>query len=114
MSAINRSLRSVATKNVRLQSRTIRAPTLALSAATARRSIPATTRLTAARFSTMSPLQSGAPAPAGKREYDPEIKDIASFVHNTPIDSPLAVSCVLLFLKPRMLGKAGNRIHETD
>lgn len=40
----------------------------------------------------MSPLQSGAPPPPQAREYDPEIKDIASYVHNTPIDSDLAVS----------------------
>lgn len=39
----------------------------------------------------MSPLQSGAPPPAQAREYDPEIKDIASYVHNTPIQSDLAV-----------------------
>jgi 2-methylcitrate dehydratase len=40
----------------------------------------------------MSPLQSGAPPPPQAREYDPEIKDIASYVHNTPINSDLAVS----------------------
>jgi hypothetical protein len=39
----------------------------------------------------MSPLQSGAPPPPQAREYDPEIKDIASYVHNTPITSDLAV-----------------------
>ncbi len=39
----------------------------------------------------MSPLQSGAPATPQVREYDPEIKDIASYVHNTPIKSDLAV-----------------------
>jgi hypothetical protein len=26
-----------------------------------------------------------------KREYDPEIKDMANYIHNTPIDSELAV-----------------------
>jgi hypothetical protein len=39
--------------------------------------------------------------PTEGREYDPEIKDIASYVHNTPIDSELAVSlsnCCLLLL----------------
>jgi 2-methylcitrate dehydratase len=29
---------------------------------------------------------------SGPREYDPEIKDIANYVANTPIDSELAVS----------------------
>lgn len=32
--------------------------------------------------------------PTQGREYDPEIKDIASYVHNTPIDSELAVSAL--------------------
>jgi 2-methylcitrate dehydratase len=40
----------------------------------------------------MSPLQTGAPPPLQARDYDPEIKDIASYVHNTPITSELAVS----------------------
>lgn len=40
----------------------------------------------------MSPLQSSAPPSQQAREYDPEIKDIASYVHNTPINSDLAVS----------------------
>jgi 2-methylcitrate dehydratase len=39
----------------------------------------------------MSKLQSNAPPSQVAREYDPEIKDIASFVHNTPIESDLAV-----------------------
>lgn len=30
--------------------------------------------------------------PAAAREYDPEIKDIADYVANKPIDSDLAVS----------------------
>ena len=40
----------------------------------------------------MSGLKGAAAAPAGKREYDPEIKDIASYVHSHKIDSELAVS----------------------
>ena len=32
-------------------------------------------------------------APAEARDYDPEINDIASYVHNKPIDSDLAVRC---------------------
>jgi len=43
-------------------------------------------------FSTMLPRQSGTPAPAQVREYDPEITDIASYVHHTPITSDLAVN----------------------
>ncbi|KMU78485.1 2-methylcitrate dehydratase [Coccidioides immitis RMSCC 3703] len=38
----------------------------------------------------MSALQSAAPAPAGPREYDPEIKDMASYIHKYNVDSDLA------------------------
>jgi 2-methylcitrate dehydratase len=38
----------------------------------------------------MAPLQSGAPPLPQAREYDPEIKDIASYIHHTPIESDLA------------------------
>jgi 2-methylcitrate dehydratase len=40
----------------------------------------------------MTARQSPAPAAATPRDYDPEIKDIASYVHNYRIDSNLAVS----------------------
>lgn len=40
------------------------------------------------KFSTMSPLQA---APVLEREYDPEIKDMADYVHNYKVDSELAV-----------------------
>lgn len=39
----------------------------------------------------MSSLKSGAPVVPSTREYDPEIRDIASYIHNTKIDSELAV-----------------------
>ena len=42
-------------------------------------------------FSVMATLKSNAPAMAGVREFDPEIKDMASYVHNYKIDSDLAV-----------------------
>ena len=32
------------------------------------------------------------PMPSEGRGYDPEIKDIADYVHNKPVDSELAVS----------------------
>lgn len=38
----------------------------------------------------MTAAHSAAPPPAGERAYDPEIKDMASYVHNYKIDSPLA------------------------
>lgn len=39
----------------------------------------------------MTSLKSAAPPVQSKREYDPEITDIASYMHNTAIDSELAV-----------------------
>lgn len=39
----------------------------------------------------MTSLKSAAPPVSGKREYDPEIKDIANYIHNVSIDSELAV-----------------------
>ena len=50
------------------------------------------------RLSTMSGLKGAAAALGGKREYDPEIKDIASYVHNHEIDSELAVSDFLMIV----------------
>lgn len=44
----------------------------------------------AAQFSTKPALMSSAPPPSGPREYDPEIKDMASYIHNYKIDSDLA------------------------
>lgn len=40
----------------------------------------------------MSVLNSDAPAAIGGRQFDPEIKDMASYIHNYKIDSDLAVS----------------------
>ena len=39
----------------------------------------------------MVSLKSDAPAVAGVREFDPEIKDMANYIHNYKIDSDLAV-----------------------
>jgi 2-methylcitrate dehydratase len=91
MSALNRGVRT-ATRNLRLpalQPRALRAP---LTIASRAKSGAPTRSATFKKFSTMSPLQSGAPPPPQAREYDPEIKDIASYVHHTPIESDLAVS----------------------
>ena len=95
MSAFSRNLCSTASRTVRqriaLSSRTVRPiaikPTASSFAAIAAPRVPSST----ARFGTMTALRSAAPPVTGKREYDPEIKDVASYVHNTPIDSELAV-----------------------
>ena len=39
----------------------------------------------------MTTLNSQVQQKLSKREYDPEIKDMADYIHNTPIDSELAV-----------------------
>lgn len=39
----------------------------------------------------MAALRSGAPATTTVREFDPEIKDMASYIHNYKIASDLAV-----------------------
>lgn len=39
----------------------------------------------------MSALNSSAPSQAPVREHDPEIKDMASYIHNYKVNSDLAV-----------------------
>jgi len=86
------AIRSVRTAP-RLIPKAIRAPLAYTSRASfAGARIPFNKLAQFSKFSTMSPLQSGAPPPPQAREYDPEIKDIASYVHHTPINSDLAVS----------------------
>ncbi|KAL2828155.1 MmgE/PrpD family-domain-containing protein [Aspergillus cavernicola] len=52
------------------------------------------------RFSTMASLQSAAPIPAAaQKDYDPEIKDMADYIHNYKLDSDLAFDTArLVFL----------------
>ncbi|PKY06762.1 2-methylcitrate dehydratase [Aspergillus campestris IBT 28561] len=51
------------------------------------------------RFSTMSALQSAAPAAPSNRPYDPEIKDMAEYVHKYNVNSDLAYDTArLVFL----------------
>lgn len=46
----------------------------------------------ASRFSTMAARQSAAPSVQGDKSYDPEIKDMATYIHEYNVDSDLAVS----------------------
>lgn len=104
MSAVNRGLRQ-ATRSLRLHRacpQSALRPLSALKNAAAPLSVAATH--TRSSFSTMASLQSAsaaAPSPSAGKGYDPEILDIASYVHNKPIDSELAVSgeffCSLFF-----------------
>ncbi|TVY40735.1 2-methylcitrate dehydratase, mitochondrial [Lachnellula subtilissima] len=116
MSAIQRSIRTAASKNINLRlpfPARSRAPLAPLSTFTAARASPRTTTPTLKQFSTMSPLQSGAPPPPQAREYDPEIKDIASYVHHTPINSDLAFDTArFVFLDTLGCGLEGLRFKE--
>ena len=47
-------------------------------------------------FSTMTMLQSHATTSIDIRDYDPEIKDMASYVHTHKIDSDLAVRFIFV------------------
>lgn len=89
MSAVNRSLRTV-TRRLAVPRRST--PVTAGFA----RGFNAATRTpgaAAASFSTSARKMAGvAPPMDGNPVYDPEIKDIADYVHNKPIDSELAVS----------------------
>jgi 2-methylcitrate dehydratase len=91
MSAINRGLRAASVQTLRYARAAPAFKGNSFKAInTFSRSTPSAVKTTA--FSTMSKLQSGAPPAPTTREYDPEIVDIASYVHNTPIESDLAVS----------------------
>ena len=46
----------------------------------------------ALQFSTMTAYQSAAPAAPTDKSYDPEIRDMANYIHEYKIDSDLAVS----------------------
>ncbi|KAL2841437.1 MmgE/PrpD family-domain-containing protein [Aspergillus pseudoustus] len=51
------------------------------------------------QFSTMASLQSAAPIPAAAQKgYDPEIKDMADYIHNYNVDSDLAFDTARLVL----------------
>lgn len=68
----------------------------------------------------MTSLKSAAATPAGPREFDPEITDMASYIHNYKIDSELAVSFAsslrFILRDDKALGKlnANNETHGTS
>jgi 2-methylcitrate dehydratase len=91
MSAFSRNLCSTASRTLRQRSGVITRAIRPIALRTAQTNSSTPRTATAASFSTMSALKSAAPPVASKREFDPEIKDIANYVHNTAIDSELAV-----------------------
>ncbi|RKF80156.1 2-methylcitrate dehydratase, mitochondrial [Golovinomyces cichoracearum] len=65
------------------------------------------------QFSTMSTWLSNAPSPKKVQQYDPEILDIANYVHNTPINSELALDTARLVLLDTIgCGLEGLRFQE--
>ncbi|KAH8819006.1 MmgE/PrpD family-domain-containing protein [Xylogone sp. PMI_703] len=116
MSTLNRGVRR-ASQNLRLsslQSRAVRGSPLALLPAVRTSKFHSVVPSSSFKqFSTMSALRSGAPPPPQAREYDPEIKDIASYVHHTPIDSDLAFDTArFVFLDTLGCGLEGLRFKE--
>ncbi|EMD69020.1 hypothetical protein COCSADRAFT_105062 [Bipolaris sorokiniana ND90Pr] len=90
MSAFSRNLCSTASRSLRSRASVVTRATRPI-ALRAFPSLPITSRAVAASsFSTMTTLKSEVKQALAKREYDPEIKDMASYIHNTPIDSELA------------------------
>ncbi|KAL1953324.1 hypothetical protein VTO42DRAFT_3004 [Malbranchea cinnamomea] len=94
MSVANPVLRRLSSRAPRsLSLNRLATPAASLRASTLRLSSPSLAHSKSARssFSTMAALNSAAgPTTAGPRDYDPEIKDMASYVHNYKIDSDLA------------------------
>lgn len=90
MSAFSRNICSTASRTIRqrvsISCKAVRPIALAAAACT-----PVVQRTAiAAPFSTMPTLRSGAAVPAAAREFDPEITDVANYVHNVKVDSDLA------------------------
>ncbi|KAJ5557011.1 2-methylcitrate dehydratase [Penicillium frequentans] len=62
-------------------------------------SITRAVRTTAPKFSTMAARQSAAPAALADKSYDPEIQDMAKYIHQYNVDSDLAMDTArLVFL----------------
>jgi 2-methylcitrate dehydratase len=92
MSAFSRNICSTASRTIRQRaSISCKAVRPIALAATARTPVVKCTAI-AAPFSTMPTLRLGAAVPAAAREFDPEITDVANYVHNVKVESDLAVS----------------------
>lgn len=58
----------------------------------------------------MTMLQSHATATIGIRDYDPEIKDMASYVHTHKIDSDLAVRFIFVAFSTKCANSLLNSV----
>jgi 2-methylcitrate dehydratase len=99
MSAFSRNFCSTASRSLRQRSSVLSRAVRPIALRTPLSNSVTSRTATATAFSTMSSLKSNAPPVQNKREYDPEIKDIASYIHNTKIDSELAVWSIKLYLR---------------
>ncbi|KAJ8609604.1 hypothetical protein MRB53_039055 [Persea americana] len=82
---------------LRTTTRSLQRRAIISSTSTAPRLIAATSpksysQRPAAAFSTMTILKSDAPNPSGPKVYDPEIVDMATYIHNYELNSDLAVT----------------------
>ncbi|KAM7209618.1 MmgE/PrpD family domain containing protein [Naviculisporaceae sp. PSN 640] len=120
MSAANRGLRQ-ASRTLRLPQRFSQTTVTPLAARSSQLSPVARTVLTRSAvrnhnsFSTMASLQSSfaGQAGAGNKAYDPEITDIADYVHNKKIDSDLAFDTARwVFIDTLGCGLEGLRFKE--
>ncbi|KXX80885.1 2-methylcitrate dehydratase, mitochondrial [Madurella mycetomatis] len=118
MSAVSRGLRQ-ASRALRPQPRfSPRSALRPLGSTLKSAASPLSVIVTPARnsFSTMASLQSAAaaaPSPSSGKGYDPEIKDIADYVHNKKIDSELAFDTARwVFLDTLGCGLEGLRFKE--
>jgi 2-methylcitrate dehydratase len=95
MSAVHRSLRAVARFPIARTtgSFSVRVAAFRCSAA-ASAAIPRVGRTGLRSFASTTRRESGAPVEMAQRDYDPEIRDIAEYVHKKKIDSELAVCFV--------------------
>ncbi|KAK4168656.1 MmgE/PrpD family-domain-containing protein [Cladorrhinum sp. PSN259] len=118
MSAVNRGLRQ-ASKSLRLPQRFCQRSALQPLSRTFKNAaapLSASPIHTRSSFSTMASLQSAAaatPSPSEGKGYDPEIKDIADYVHNKKIDSELAFDTARwVFIDTLGCGLEGLRFKE--
>lgn len=90
MSAFSRNICSTASRTIRQRANiSCKAVRPIVLAAAARTPIVQRTVI-AAPFSTMPTLRSSAAVPTAAREFDPEITDVANYVHNVKVESDLA------------------------
>ena len=120
MSSLLRSINRAATRTLPQKLALHCSPQVKLFQAPLRASLPASSQRTlpvALYFSTMPTLNASTgtagAAVGGGREYDPEIKDMASYIHNYKINSDLAVSCYPVAWVPKLTSNSRWKLPDT-